>query len=162
MRLKNSLLLFLAALVASFAIQQSYAVWVEHQLTPRNAVSDWISFKVKTRDVEDLKQFEVAVETKERSISPVLTARLHLFDGKTRLASVPLEETRTDGKVTYWFRIAPKLVANSRFEFGEHGHARREDKQGNPITDQWERPQYIGTPGGSGYWFYLRDFADSK
>jgi hypothetical protein len=160
MRLKNCLLLLLVAVVAAIAVQQTYAVWVEHQLTAKTAISDWISFTVKTKDVEGLKQFEIAVEAKERNISPVLTARLHLVDGKRQIASVPVEEIHDDGKVTYWFRIAPKLLANSKFEFGEHGYSRCEDEQGRLITDEWERPKYIGVPGGSGYWFYLRDFAD--
>jgi hypothetical protein len=160
MRLKNCLLLFLVAVVVAIAVRQTYAVWVENQLTPKTAISDWISFTVETKDVEGLKQFEVAVEAKKRNLSPVLTARLHLVDGKRQIASVPVEETRADGKVTYWFRIAPRLLANSKFEFGEHGYSRCEDEQGNLITDEWKRPKYIGVPGGSGYWFYLRDFAD--
>lgn len=160
MRLKNILLLFTAVIVVSIAVRQVYAVWIEHQLTPETAISDRISFTVETKNVKGLKQFEVAVEAKKRNISPVLTARLHLVDDETQIAYVPVEEIHKDGKVTYWFRIAPKFIANSKFEFGEHGHARCEDKQGNLITDEWGRPKYIGIPGGSGYWFYLRDFAD--
>jgi hypothetical protein len=160
MRTKNYLILSLAAVVVAIAVRQTYALWVEHQLTSKNAISDRISFTVKTKDVEDLKQFEIAVEAKKRKISPVLTARLHLVDGQTQIASVPVEETRANGKVTYWFRIAPRLLAHSRFEFGEHGYGRYEDEQGNSITDEWGRPKYIGVPGGSGYWFYLHDFSD--
>ena len=158
---RSSLLLFLAAVFVSIAVQKSYAAWVEHQLTPRNAVGDWISFAVKTKDVEGLKQFDVTVEMKKRKISPVLTARVDVFDGKTRIASVPVDGVRKDGKVTYWFRIAPRLITHSKFEFGEHGHALEKDVQGGPVTDEWGRVKYIGVPGGSGYWFYLGDFADA-
>lgn len=160
MRLKNCFLVFAVAIMGVIVVRQTYAVWVEEQLTPKTAISDWISFTVKTKDVEGLTQFEVAVESKKRNISPVLTARLHLVDGKKQIASVPVEEIRADGRVTYWFRVAPTLFADSKFEFGEHGYTRSQDMRGNPATDEWGRPKYHGVPGGSGYWFYLRDFAD--
>lgn len=161
MRLKTYLLLSLVAVVLAVAMRQTYAIWVETQLTPQTADGRRLLFTVKTKDVDDLKQFEVSIKPKTGKLSPVLTARLHLVDSQMKIASVPVEETRADGKVTYWFRIAPRLLANSKFEFGEHGYGRCEDERGKVIIDEWGRPRYVGVPGGSGYWFYLRDFAES-
>jgi hypothetical protein len=161
MRLKTYLLLSLVTVVLAIAVRQTYAIWVEIQLTPQSADGQRLLFTVKTKDVDDLKRFEVAIKPKTGKLSPVLTARLHLVDGQIKIASVPVEETRADGKVTYWFLVAPSLLANSKFEFGEHGYGRCEDEHGKVITDDWGRPRYVGVPGGSGYWFYLRDFAES-
>ncbi len=144
----------LAALL-TMTVRQAHAVWVETQLTPQSTTTQHLSFSIKTKDADALKQFEVTVKPKaDWKLSPVLTARLHIVDGETNIAVVPVEEKREGGKMTYWFRIAPKFLANSKFQFGEHGYGEVKDAQGNT--------QYVGLPGGTGYWFYLRDFANPE
>ena len=119
---------------------------------------DLINGHVLTLPNGALKQFEVTVEPKSGKISPVVTARLRLNDGQTELTEIPVATAREGSKVTCWFRVAPKFLAKSRLEFGEHGYGPSVDGQKNPVRDEWGSPIYIGLPGGTGYWFILGDF----
>ena len=83
-----------------------------------------------------------------------LLARLHLFDDKTEIATVPLEETREGGKVTYWFQFASGLLAKSRFEFDILSG--KEEALPNGKT------RFIAEPGTLEYDFNLRDFVKVK
>ena len=134
------------------------ALTVETQLTPENRKDQPVSFQVETKDAGAFRQVEVTVAMKEGKLSPILTARLHLREGETEVATVPVEEKWSGTKVTYWFRIASKWLPDSKFEWNEHFGTAETDAKGKRILDEYGRPRFIAVPGTRGYWFYLKDF----
>jgi hypothetical protein len=67
-RPKNCLLLFLVAVVVAIAVRQTYAVWVENQLTPKTAISDWISFK-GLPELEESERIILEVLNEQKDVS---------------------------------------------------------------------------------------------
>jgi len=130
------------------------ALTVQIQLTPGNRTEQKYAFQVTNEDRDGMKQFGVTVTAKKEKLSPGLLARLHLSDGKTDIAMVPVEETREGDKVTYWFRVAPNLMAKSRFEFDVLSGKETKDADG--------KTRFIAIPGTIEYWFYVGDFATQK
>jgi hypothetical protein len=112
------------------------------------------TFVFTNEDRDGLIQVGVTVTPKTGSLSPGLPARLHLIKGKTELATIPLEETRENGKVTYWFRITPAFVAESRFDFNI--------QSGNEETLPNGKTRFVAKPGTLEYWFNLHDFVAVK
>ena len=96
----------------------------------------------------------MTVTPKKDTLSPGLLARLHLRNAKTNLATIPLEETREAGKVTYWFRIAPAFLANSRFGFAI--------LSGKEETLSNGKTRFIAVPGTIEYQFNIRDYVAKK
>ena len=96
-----------------------------------------VSFAINSKDVDAqdanaLKDFEFTVEPKENfKLSPVSLARLTIIDGETNIAVVPVKANQEGRKVTYWFRVAPKFIANSKFSWGANGYAEVKDAEGN-------------------------------
>jgi hypothetical protein len=130
------------------------ALTVQIQLDPANITLQKFAFQVTNEDRDGMKQFGVTVTAKKEKLSPGLLARLHLSDGKTDFAMVPVEETREGDKVTYWFRVAPNLMSKTRFEFDVLNG--KEDKDANG------KPRFIAIPGTIEYWFYVGDFVPQR
>jgi hypothetical protein len=126
------------------------ALTVEIQLNPANSKQQKFAFQITSADRDGMQQFGVTVTAKTEKLSPGLLARLHLSDGKSDFAMVPVEETREGAKVTYWFRVAPNLVAKTRFEFDVLNGAMVKDGSG--------KMRFVALPGSLDYWFYLGDF----
>jgi hypothetical protein len=162
MRIKSCLRIALTALLLAAAARQAQAVVVEIQLTPKNLITQDRSFKVETKDVDGLKQFEVTFQKTAGKLSPVFLARLHVVVAGETIASVPIEVTRWPGKVTCWFRVSPKSLVDTKFELHEPGYGFDVDAQGNPSRDEWGNVRFEPMPGGTHYWFYLRDFANPR
>ncbi len=119
---------------------------------------DWIknlpyTFVFTNEDRDGLIAVGVTVTPKKGSLSPGLLARLHLIE-TTKLATIPLEETREEGKVTYWFQIAPAFVAKSRFEFDILSG--KEERLPNGKT------RFVAEPGTLEYQFNIRDYIATK
>ena len=140
------------------ASHTGHALTVVTRVTPESLKDLQVSITVTTRGEGASKQFGVAVSGKATRLSPILTARLHLMQGETELAVVPVEERWAGTKVTYWFPVAPSLLADSKFEWNEHFGRADTDVAGKPVLDPYGRPTYTPFPGTRGYWFYLRDF----
>ena len=135
-------------------VLKAYALTVQIQLTPANTAMQKYAFQVTNEEREGMKQFGVTVTAKKEKLSPGLLARLHLSDGQTEIAMVPVEETREGDKVTYWFRVTPSLLAKSKFEFDVLSG--KEEKDANGKT------RVIAVPGTIEYWFYVGDFVAAK
>lgn len=135
-------------------LSKAAALTVQIQLVPANVTMQKFAFQVTTEERDGMKQFAVSVTAKKEKLSPGLLARLHLSDGKTDFALVPVEETREGDKVTYWFHVAPNLVGKTRFEFDVLSG--KEEKEPNGKT------RFIAIPGTLEYWFYLGDFNKTK
>ena len=131
-------------------------------VTPEYSKTLPYTFAFTSVDRDGLKHIGVTIALKKDSRRPEplwsryhrLSALLHLFDDKMELAALPLEETEEGGKVTYWFHIAPGLLAKSRFEFAIHS--------GNEETLPNGKTRFIGKPGTLEYHFNLRDFVALK
>lgn len=129
------------------------AVMVEIQLNPGNIKQQKVAFQITGEERDSMAQVGVTVTSKTEKLSPGLFARLRLSDGKTEFAMVPLEEKREGDKVTYWFHVAPNLLAKSRFEF-ELLNSVKVKESGKTRT--------VVMPGGINYWFYVGDFVTPK
>ena len=143
-----------AIAVFVMSLQPASALTVQIQLVLDNVKFQNYAFQITSEDRDHMKQFGVTITPKKGKLSPGLLARLHLSDGKTDYALVPVEETREGDKVTYWFRIAPNLIARTRFEF--------DVLNGTEVKDQNGKMRFIAVPGTLEYWFYAGDFASAK
>ena len=130
------------------------ALTVQFEVGPGNIKTQPYNFDIASRDRDGIQQFNITITQKKGELSPGLSARLHLSDGKTEIAAVPLEETREGGKVTYWFQVAPGLLAKSRFEFDVFSGIVEKLPNG--------KTRFIAEPGTLEYWFNLRDFPATK
>lgn len=149
---RTSLRALIAAALLTMLLPKAYALWSEVQLTPKNLSNDNLTFTIKTKDVEKLTRFEVTVTPKAgKKLSPFLAARLSIANADTFVGTVPVEEKRAeDGSVRYWFRVSPKFLSNSRFDFDVGNYVEGKGKRPHPKVEQ--------IMGGSSYWFFLRDF----
>jgi hypothetical protein len=124
------------------------------EVGPTNINTLPYSFAFTSQDRDGLVQFGVTVTPKKDRLSPGLLARLHLMDAKTKVATIPLEETREGSKVTYWFQIAPAFLAKSRFEFDILSG--KEETLPNGTT------RFIAEPGTLEYDFNIRDYVSHR
>lgn len=144
----------LIAVLLALSLVDGSALTVEIQLAPANTGSQKFAFQILCTDRDGMKEFKVTARGKKELLSPGLLARLYLSDGKTDYATVPVEETRDGDRVTYWFRVAPELLAKTRFEFSVLSG--KEEKLPNGRT------HFIAVPGTISYWFYVGDFAGGR
>ena len=123
------------------------------QLTPATVKKQSRSFTITVDRFKDEKKgeylrFNVTVKAKpgEAPLSPLLSTDLKVFDGETVVSSALLQGTHRDGEIMYSFLVATKYAAKSKFTFGEILTA----PNGEPLAS------------GDYYWFYLKDFVESK
>ena len=123
------------------------------QLTPATVKKQSRSFTITVDRFKDEKKgeylrFNVKVKAKpgEAPLSPFLSTDLEVFDGETVVSSSLLQGTERDGEILYSFLVAAKYAAKSKFTFGEILTA----PNGQPL------------PSADRYWFYLKDFVESK
>ena len=147
-------ILGLTALLFTAPTLTANALTVPFEITPGNIKTQQYQFDITSKDRDGLKQIGFTIAPKKGELSPGLSARLHLSDGKTELGVVPVEETRAGGKVTYWFQIAPNLLAKSRFEFDVFSGKVEKLPDG--------KTRFLAEPGTLEYWFRLRDFVPLK
>jgi len=126
---------------ALFALQVG-AVSMVTRLDSHNVNNQRLNFTVKATKTGHNVRFQVSIESKEATLSPILQAHLTVFDGTNRIVSCAVERTRRDKGVTYEFEVSSKYLAESQFNFGNMA-----DANGQPM------------PAGDYYWFYLKDFA---
>lgn len=123
-------------------------------VTPDSIKALPYAFVFTCKDRDGKQQVGITVTPKKGNLSPGLLARLHLFDDKTEIAIVPLEETREGNKVTYWFQVAPSLLAKSRFEF--------DILSGKEETLPNGKTRFIAIPGTLTYYFNIHDYVATK
>ncbi len=157
-----SVIVGLATLLLTATLIKANASPPPMDVTPDTIEALPYTFAFTSEDRDGLKHIGVTIALKKDSRRPEpawaryhrLSARLHLFDDKMEIAAVPLEEAEEGGKVTYWFHIAPGLLAKSRFEFDVFSG--KEERLPNGKT------RFIGEPGTLEYDFNLRDFIALK
>jgi hypothetical protein len=145
----------LAILVGCLAIAgQVLAGRTSTRLTREKTSDQLFSFTIK---VERVKQkgtgetFEFHVKVKsENSGGHIKDARLsgylEVLNGTTQelISSCHVQSTGRDGELSFSFRVAAKYAEQSKFVFGEADPTMAERGHGNY------------------YWFYLKDFVESK
>ena len=151
---KISVLAGLTALLLTASLLRANALTVQFEVTPDNIRDQPYTFAFKSKDRDGLKKIGLTVTPKKGELSPGLSARLHLMDGSEALATLPLEATRDGNIVTYWFQMAPNLLAKSRFEFDVFSGVMEKLPDG--------KTRFVAEPGTLEYWFSLRDFIATK
>ena len=144
----------LTALLLTAPLLKANALTVQIDVGPTNIQTIPYVFAFTSKERAGMKQIGVTVTPKKDKLSPGLLARLHLFNAKTEIAVVPLEETREGGNVTYWFQIAPALLAKSRFEFDVLSGVEEKLPDG--------KTRFVAEPGTLIYYFNLNDYVITK
>lgn len=151
----------LAALLVMLATRHAYALWMEMHVT-RNGVYGERQFTIMTKTAEPFQNYEVVMEPTKRAISPFLSAQLDLIANDTWIASVPVSETRENGKVIYRFRAAPSALAQSYLEISEGLYVPFNGGQAHFRLGKIGDKQVEQIMGGVMYRINLKDFARLK
>jgi hypothetical protein len=126
-----------------------------------SGVYDNLQLTVKTRDVEQFKEFEIILAPKTQAVSPFLSAQLNLITQDVWVASVPVSEKREQGRVTYIFRVAPAALAQSAFEIHASNYAPATHR--SPFrTALLGKRQVEQVMGGTIYQMRLKTFTQSQ
>jgi hypothetical protein len=138
----------LSVLVGSLIVAgQLRAETMVTRLTPEKTGDHFYSFTIK---VERLKkpeageffEFHVTVKAKnagDHLKEPRLSGKLEVFNGKELVSSCRVQPTERDGELSFSFRVAAKYAEMSQFAYAEEGDM-----------------------DSIHYWFYLKDFVESK
>jgi hypothetical protein len=148
------------ALLLGGASQVAWSLTVESRLSPQGLAANRRTFTVTTKPAGDFTEFDVTVTPDPRApvLSPFVRGDLTLSTADEKMAFVRLEPKREHGKLSFWFRVSPKMIAGSRFEIGEQAYGVYTGADGNPQRDENGQPKVEPFIGGSIYWFPLRDF----
>jgi hypothetical protein len=132
----------LAVFVASLAVagQVGAESWTI-QLTPKKPNESFTIKVVQLKETEtgEFLQFRVTVKLEDIKELPMRLRELRIFNGKEFVSSCQVQPTGKGGERVFSFRVAAKYAEKSTFTY----------------TDSSDRDQM-------GYWFYLKDFVESK
>ena len=135
-----------------FGARQSYAIWVEEQVTPTRTDFSQVSFSIKSEMGREMMKFVITVTRKKGgTMFKGRLAGVSIDSGDGEIAYVPVQEKVAGDQVVFEFWASAKQLAKSKFKFSLHPYA--ETKNGQGIKE------ISLLPGGFGYWFYLQDFA---
>jgi hypothetical protein len=96
--------------------------------------------RLKDADEGEVYEFHVAVKLGDDDFKlPNHSRTLRIFNGKEFIASCEVRPTGPDGKRVFSFRVAPKYLEKSTFSYSD-----------------WSDGD------SAGWWFYLKDFVESK
>jgi len=103
-------------------------------------VGEFLQFNVTVKPVASAEQLK---EARKQGWRPHYTGELRVFDGKKFISACNVQPTRRDEELSFTFQVAAKYADKSGFTFAQTEGAGEE---------------------GSGiyYWFYLKDFVESK
>ena len=101
-------------------------------------VGEFLQFHVTVKPVASAAQVQ---EARRHGWRPHYSGELRVFDGKKFIAACNVQPTRRDAELSFAFQVAAKYAAKSGFTF-----AQTEGEEGSGIY----------------YWFYLKDFVESK
>ncbi len=161
-RKRSGFLLGMGALtLLAFAARPAFALWRLSRLTT-NGVYDEQQFTVKTRDVDNLTEFEVSIAPHPRAVSPFLTGQLSLIAQDKWVASVPVMERCEKDTVTYTFRVAPDAVAQSMLEVHASFYAPAQNVRSPFSTAMLNNQKVEQIMGGTIYQMKLKDFVNAK
>ena len=136
----------LFVLVSSLLVtgQVAAETWSK-QLTPGKTSDGMYSFTIKVdrlkeAGVGEFLQFHVTVKGKDIPELPNRSGELRIVNGKEFITSCDVRPTGRDGERSFSFRVAAKYAEKSTFRYAQTG----------------------GDFGHISYWFYLKDFVESK
>jgi hypothetical protein len=146
----KTLFVLLALACSLICVTQVQAARTSTRLTTANVNDQPLSFTIKVERVKDEKKgdylrFHVTVKAKDGKapLSPRRATVLEATDGEAVVSSFSSQTDERGGEVSYSFLVAAKYAEKTTFLFGE----------------------VLGTPdvpAGRYYWFYLKDFVESK
>jgi len=147
----RSLPVLLALVGSLIVVSQVQAERTSTRMTPATLRDQPLSFTIKVERFKDEKKgeylrFHVTVRAKDGKapLSPRRATALEVFDGEAVVSSCSVQPADPGVEVSYSFLVAAKYAEKSTFLFGE----------------------VLGTPDGPAagryYWFYLKDFVESK
>lgn len=145
----------------AFAAHPAYALWRLSRLTT-NGIVDEQQFTVKTRNVDNLTQFEVSIAPHPHAVSPFMTGQLSLIAQDKWVASVPVMERRENNTVTYTFRVAPDAIAQSTLEVHASFYAPAQNVKSPFSTAMLNKQKVEQVMGGTIYEMKLKDFISAK
>jgi hypothetical protein len=111
------------------------------RLTPDKPDGNF-SIKVdRQKDAEtgEYLQFRVTVKLTDIKELPKRSRTLRIFNGKEFISACEVQPTGSEGERVYSFRVAAKYLEKSTFSYSD--------------ADNFDH---------IGYWFYLKDFVESK
>ena len=121
-------------LVAGQAVAEPWS----KQLTPQKPDENF-TIKVKRVEGTDILQFRVTVKLKDAKDLPVTRSVLRILDGKEYIALCPLQPSGPEGERLFFFQVAAKYAEKSKFAY--------------TLASDFDF---------NSYWFYLKDFVESK
>src|SRR5262249_28642434 len=128
------LVLAWSLLVASQAVAEPWS----KQLTPQNPNENF-TIKVKRVKGTHILQFRVTVKLKDKKELPVTKHTLRIFNGKEYIALCPLQPSGLEGNRMFFFQVAARYAKKSKFSY--------------TLASDFDY---------NCYWFYLKDFVESK
>jgi hypothetical protein len=145
------------------AVPAAWSLTIESRLTPQSLAANRRTFSVTTKPAGEYIEFDVTVTPDPHApvLSPFVRGDLTLGSADEKMALVRLEPRRENGKVSFWFRVTPKVIAGSRFEIGEQAYGVSNGADGSPERDGNGQPKVVPFIGGAVYVFSLREFAPS-
>jgi hypothetical protein len=155
------IVVFFALALIGVAARPASAVWVESQLTPRGLSDGDRVFSIHQEMRDGLKQFSVTVTPKGKPLSPFASGKLQVIQGDRTVAIMPVTGTWKKGSVSFWFRVSPEALGQSRFDYAEQAYMKAERGAGEPAPDPERTGRYEMTLGGQAWYFFLRDFAEA-
>ena len=109
-----------------------------HNLAQIDDVGEFLQFHVTVKLVASAEQLK---EARKQGWRPQYSGELRVFDGKKFISACNVQPTRRDAELSFTFQVAAKYAEKSGFTF-----AQTEGEEGSGIY----------------YWFYLKDFVESK
>ena len=101
-------------------------------------VGEFLQFNVAVKPVGSAEQLK---EARKQGWRPHYSGELRVFDGKKFISACNVQMTQRDAELSFTFQVAAKYAEKSGFTFAQTEGA-------------WD--------GGISYWFYLKDFVESK
>ena len=143
--MKPKFILCLALVLSGLIfVQHAFGLMSEVQLKQSDANNSQCSVKVES--TADGIHFSCQIRKGEGKENDRYDAALRICDRTNLVAICPVEKTSDAKFVRCQFTVAKGYLENSRFYITKMFR----DKDGNQM------------PSGIQYWFYLRDFADTK
>src|SRR5438128_2691847 len=109
-----------------------------HNLAQVDDVGEFLQFSVTVKPVASAEQLK---EARKQGWRPHYSGELRVFDGKKFISACNVQPTGRDAELSFTFQVAAKYAEKSGFTF-----AQTEGEEGSGIS----------------YWFYLKDFIESK
>ena len=160
LRVRGMLAAAAAAILLIAGARAAFALWVQVPVT-RSGPCGQHTIRVKSRDGEGYKRYEVSLTPRGHPISPFTSAELTLIAKGGAVAVVPVSEEHEQDRLVWRFRVAPAAIERSYLNISEgnyepfHG---TKSPFGKAVVDKQPVEEVMG---GMMYRINLVDFAVS-